>query len=180
MSWAVAVPAITAAIAGGTTVYGAKKQAGANKQASEIESRAAQEAIALDREKEARRQREYDQMIAAEKAKWEAEQRKLDELDQRESPYRAASLGILGQASDRLGLNLGALGAYPGAMSGSYGTSAAPRVASSPYSSGSLGSLGGLVPTATDPLPEPAPPKMTLADLMKIKTSGDWRAGRIA
>lgn len=172
MPQAVAIPLITAAAGAGATIYGSKKASSANEKASQVQAQSNAEALAFAREQEARRQREYDQQIAAEKAAWEAEQARL-------APYRAASYGILGQSADRLGLNLGALG---GMASGGYpgpsleGKDSGRRL-DSPYTSTSLGALAqqGVIDPETPPI---EPPRITLADIARMKTAGDWRTGR--
>jgi len=81
MPAAIAIPAIASVIGGGVAagagIYGAKKQAKATNQA-----------LQLERDNEARRRQEYDQMIAEQRRQWEAEQ-------ERRAPYRQASEATL-------------------------------------------------------------------------------------
>lgn len=162
-----------ALIGAGASAYGSKKASDANTEASRIQAQSNADALAFAREQEARRQKEYDQQIAAEKAQWEAEQARL-------APYRAASYGILGQAADRLGMSLGELGGA-GGYSGS-------RAYSGPSSAGkdsgrrvdSLASLanGNVEGALTPETPAMEAPKLTLADIIRMKSAGDWRTGR--
>ncbi len=83
--------------AAGASIYGAKKASKASEKAAEISDQASREAIAFEREKEARRQTEWDRMMAEEEARWYAEQERL-------APYRAASEGALAQLVSLAGL----------------------------------------------------------------------------
>ena len=154
------------AIAAGAQAYGSHKQSSSNNRATDTQAKADQEAIKLARENEARRRQEYDQLIAAEKAQWEAE-------EARRAPYRQASLGILGGAADRLGYDLSGLSAAPSSAKATRGgTSKVPS-----YVQDSLGGLSGFQPV-TPPIEVPEPERMTLADLGRMRSSGDWRTGR--
>lgn len=165
---------IAAAAAAGGQVYGSKKAASANKEATQVQAQSNAEALAFAREQEARRQKEYDAQIAAERAQWEAEQKRL-------APYRQASLGILGQAADRIGVNIGDIAGYSGGYTPSgpstYGQDSGRRL--DPVSS-SLASLAdGTVPGALTPeTAQIEAPRLTLADLARMRTAGDWRSRR--
>lgn len=161
------------AIAAGITAAGAlassKVSSNSNERAMETQAKADAEALALARENEARRRQEYDALIAAEKAQWEAE-------EARRTPYRQASLGILGGAADRLGYDLGGLSAAPSSAKTSKAGATKSRVPS--YVQDSIGGLSGLQTPITPPIEVPEPERMTLADLSRMRTAGDWRTGR--
>lgn len=81
----------------GAQVYGANRASGAARDAAQASDRAAREALAFEREKEKRRQEEWDRMMREEEARWNAEQERL-------APYRAASEGALSQLVSLAGL----------------------------------------------------------------------------
>jgi len=163
------------AIQAGGQILSALMQKQASGTATKEESKHLAEALAFEREKEARRRAEYDQMIAAEKAQWEAEQARIE-------PYRNASLGILGGAADRLGFQM------PQASTPALGAAAAKasKNMSLPTSDylpgGSLASLSGSVPSmgGYERPPSDIETPMTLAELSRLRRPGDWRRGRNA
>lgn len=82
---------------GGAAVYGANRASRANDRAAEISDAANQEALAFERDREARRQAEWDRTMDEEERRWYAEQERL-------APYRAASTGALSQLVSLAGL----------------------------------------------------------------------------
>lgn len=147
---AAAIPAAVTAVG---ALGGAALASRSNSKASKTQAQADAAALAMAKDNEARRRQEYDQQIAAEKAQWDAEQARLE-------PYRNAQNALLGQASNRLGLNIGSLGGmrsaspYPGSVAAN-GTNTARTLAQ-------LGG-SGYVP---DHGPEvQAAPQLSIADI---------------
>lgn len=169
MSWKAVgdavLPGVLPAVA---SVFGSKKQGSSNDKALAAQMAADAEAKKILQDNEMRRRQEYDALIAAEKAQWEAE-------EARRAPYRQASLGILGGAADRLGYDLSGLSAAPSSAATSKAGATKSKVPS--YVQDSIGGISGLQPT-TPPIEVPEPEKMTLADLGRMRSAGDWRTGR--
>jgi hypothetical protein len=80
----------------GASIYGAKKQAGAAREAAQIQGRAAEQQLAFERENEARRRAEYDRAEEQARAQWMAEQA-------RQAPYEEAANAVLRRWSGQLG-----------------------------------------------------------------------------
>jgi hypothetical protein len=143
---------IPAAVA---TIGGAILSNKSNNQATKTQAQANAEALAMAKDNEARRRQEYDQQIAAERAQWDAEQARLE-------PYRNAQNALLGQASNRLGLNIGALGGarsatpYPGTVAAN-GTNTGRTLSQL---------AGGTGTVYNPPVPEvQAAPQLSIADI---------------
>lgn len=141
-----------ALVQGGAQLVGGALNGKANKKAMQIQDQASKraEAIAIDNEK--RRREEYDRAEALSKSQWDAEQARLE-------PLRNAQNGLLGQASGRLGLNIGQIGARPyQSLSGASANSGVSQPRTLAQLAGS-----GYVPPG---LPEvQAAPKLTIADI---------------
>lgn len=152
---ATAAPALFTAGAGvASALGGAIIGSRSNSKASKTQAQADAAALAMAKDNEARRRQEYDQQIAAERAQWDAEQARLE-------PYRNAQNALLGQATDRLRLNVGSLGGnrsaspYPGTVAAN-GTNTARTLAQ----------LAGRGYVAEDPLPGvQAAPQLSIADI---------------
>ena len=133
MGWAVAAPIISGIVGAGATVYGANRDSSASTQASQASERASAEAIALERENEARRRQEWDatqafneksynEYLARDDARYadtradtaysRARADKLDAFDReqydreqtRREPYRKVSVAALNDLAARAGL----------------------------------------------------------------------------
>ena len=76
-----ALPAFWGAVGAGTavvgSVYSANKQSSATRRAAGIQSRANTDAMAIERENEARRRQEFDTLQARAREQWDAEQAEL-------------------------------------------------------------------------------------------------------
>lgn len=87
MPAAIAVPAIVGAIGVGASVYGTNRQSSATRRAASIQDRANRDAMQFERDAEARRRVEFDQIQARAKEQWDAEQvevkRQADEEQRR-------------------------------------------------------------------------------------------------
>jgi hypothetical protein len=107
-------PAVGLAIGGiagaiGTGVA-AKTASNATKRASTTQQKANDDALQMERERDAEARRQWDADQAFKKAQWEAQEeerlysrRRLDERDARAQPYRDASVAALGRLPDLLG-----------------------------------------------------------------------------
>lgn len=137
-----------AAVTAGGALAGGILNSRANNKAMQSQERANAEAIAMAKDNEKRRREEYDRAEALSKAQWDAEQARLE-------PLRNAQNGLLGQASGRLGLNIGQIGAKP-----YQAASAAP--ASQPRTLAQLAGSGYVPPGLTE---IQAAPKLTIADI---------------
>lgn len=126
---------IEGASAGAATIYGATKQSGAAKRASQIEDKTAADTIAFEREKEATRKAEFDRQQAEAEKQWQAQQaqaRQQFDLDLNDrtfnrnvtatreanlAPYRSAGHAALQSLGSMLGLkfdpNVPAVNASP-------------------------------------------------------------------
>lgn len=82
---------------GGAAVYGANRASRASAEAAEVSDAANREALEFERDREARRQAEWDRTMDEEERRWYAEQERL-------APYRAASTGALSQLVSLAGL----------------------------------------------------------------------------
>jgi hypothetical protein len=94
------MPAIVPIIAGVAAVIQAKMASNAAKRATNAQSRSTSEALTLERDNEARRRQEYDQMIAEQRAQYDAEQA-------RRAPYREASYLTLRDIARSRGREIG-------------------------------------------------------------------------
>jgi len=155
-----AAPWVASAITGAATLGGAALANRSNNKATKTQAQANSEAIAMAKDNEARRRMEYDRTEALSKQQWDAEQARLE-------PYRNAQNALLGQAGNRLGLNLGALGGYRTAAP--YGE---PRSqVGVPVQGRTLSQLAGWGDAGPqiEQVPEiQAAPKLTIADI------GNW------
>lgn len=144
---AAAIPAAVGTVVGGVL------NSRANNKATQSQERANAEAIAMAKDNEKRRREEYDRAEALSKAQWDAEQARLE-------PYRAAQNGLLGQASSRLGLNIGQIGAKPyQSLSGASANSGVSQPRTLAQLAGS-----GYVPPGVGAEVQAAP-KLTIADI---------------
>lgn len=134
------------------TIVGGVLNSRSNNKATKTQAQANAEAIAMAKDNEKRRREEYDRAEALSKAQWDAEQARLE-------PLRNAQNGLLGQASGRLGLNIGQIGAKPyQSLSGASANSGVMQPRTLAQLAGS-----GYVPPG---LPEvQAAPKLTIADI---------------
>lgn len=141
-----------AAVTAGGALAGGILNSRANNKAMQSQERANAEAIAMAKDNEKRRREEYDRAEALSKAQWDAEQARLE-------PLRNAQNGLLGQASGRLGLNIGQIGSRPyQSLSGASANSGVTQPRTLAQLAGS-----GYVPPG---LPEiQAAPKLTIADI---------------
>ncbi len=156
MPQAVAAAAVTA----GGTLLGAGLSSRSNDKATKTQAQANAEAIAMAKDNEARRRMEYDRAESLSKQQWDAEQARLE-------PYRAAQNALLGQAGNRLGLNLGALGGYRAPAS--YGGSAAvPVGVQQNRTLAQLAGWGDAGPQIEHVPKIQAAPKLSIADI------GNW------
>lgn len=100
--------AVGTGAAAGASIYGAKKQSGAAKDAARIESEELDKQLALERENEQRRREEFDRVEAEKKRQYDAEQAQMaaqyNAEQARREPYRQLSRAALTQLSSRLGL----------------------------------------------------------------------------
>jgi hypothetical protein len=147
---AAAIPAAVGSIAG--AVIGSKS----NSQANQTQAKAAAEALAYQKQKDAQDQANYEKQQAALKAQWDAEQA-------RRAPYRAAAEALLRQNGSRLGLSVPESQAPPtmplGWSSNGTGTTApTPRT---------LSSVAGLSQYGAPPV---IAPQMSLSDVL----NGGW------
>ncbi len=132
---------IAAGLAAGGTAAGAKMQAGAAGKATQAQRAGQQEALQFEREKELRRQRDYDAAQAQYREQWDAWN---------------AMRSVL---AERYGLNLGTSAAKSfGAPGGGGGTPGAPAAAAPTGQGGMVGpsagrpmTLGQIVQGARDP-----------------------------
>ncbi len=172
MPQAVAIPAITAALGAGATIYGAKKSSDTAKSATKSQLAANDAALAYQREQDAKAEARQAQIDAEERAAWEAEQIRL-------APLRALKEALAGQTAGRIGLpfdvsGLGDAKPYPGS-GGNMGAPVAPLSALKQV----RGAPAAVSPALPDPmgLSEEDPyttSAMKLADIAK----GGWRLGR--
>lgn len=174
---AIAKVAVPAVVGAGATIFGAKKGASAAKDAQKAQLAANAEALAYQREQDAKaeaRQAEIDarerELEAKAEAAWNAEQERV-------APLRALKEMLAGQAAGRIGLpfntsGLGDAKPYPGA-----GASVAPLSAlSASRGTGVIGKPASVSAAIPDPagLSEEDPyttSSLRLADIAR----GGWR-----
>lgn len=164
----VAAAAITAGAAVASGVIGSKSASSSRK----AQTKANDEALAYQREQDAKAEARQAQIDAEERAAWEAEQSRL-------APLRALKEALAGQTAGRIGLpfdvsGLGDAKPYPGS-GGNMGAPVAPLSALKQV----RGAPAAVSPALPDPmgLSEEDPyttSAMKLADIAK----GGWRLGR--
>ena len=134
-------PAISGAAAVGGSLIGKHS----NNKANDTQAKAAADALALQKDNEMERRKEYNDSLALQKAQWDAEQARL-------APRRAIQDQLLAKYASQYGMNLGSLAGAaspvpfaPGGVSTANSATASPRT---------LASLAG--PTG-DPMVTPSP-----------------------
>ena len=146
---------IGAGIGAATGLGGSLISKHANNKATDTQAKAAAEALAYQKQKDAQDRADNEKLVAMQKAQWDAEQA-------HRAPYRAAASALLGQNAERMHLgSLGQGGApamHSGLPSGGSGTmSPAPRT---------LSSLAGMFQAS----PETETPQLSLSDVL----NGTW------
>jgi hypothetical protein len=147
-----------AAISGGASlISGLLGNKGSNR-AAQAQERAAAEALAYQREQDAKEEQRYREQQAALKAQWEAQQ-------QQRAPFRAAAEALLRQNASRMGLNMPTSSTPPTMPAGwtpdSAGALARPKT---------LSSLAGM----SDTTPVMSAPQLTISDIL----NGSWSQRR--
>jgi hypothetical protein len=142
-----------AAIMGGASIYGAKKSGDANKKASQVQGKAADDALIYQKEQDLKaeaRQREIDAKL---EAQWNAQ-------EARKAPLRALQDQLIGQTAGRMGLNLGSLGgaSRPSSMPTGWSPNTGVNVPR-----GTLGSLAGYQPEMSE---QELPEGYTIQDIL--------------
>ncbi len=130
------------------TIVAARSQSSASRRAAETEERTSTEALDFERERETHRREEWDRMMAAEEAQWNAEQERLE-------PYRHASRSALA--------DLNRLAGYSQAPQSER---RAPNFNRPMPEDWQPGDPLPTDPTAPGPAPEPEPEEPSLMDRM--------------